>query len=135
MGLLYMRDFVTNKRMSSGNRGTKDTQYGETIMRDPNRKSDEVAANLLDKIQMDTELFIDESAQEAEQEISAHIQEQAPAPLPLIQRISIPVATKPEHAAKPVKVGGFSALLDHLKAEALRHDQRSKAEQSLRSAA
>ncbi|MAX24754.1 MAG: hypothetical protein CMJ19_09650 [Phycisphaeraceae bacterium] len=113
-------------------------------MTDHHQTSDEVAANLLDQVQLDDALFIkDEPVENVEVAIASETKTQtvdneqvAPAPLPMPKRLSVPQSPAAEKTTPSIRVGGFSALLDHLKAEALRHDQRSKIRQeALRSAA
>ncbi len=113
-------------------------------MRDHHQTSDEVAANLLDQVQLDDALFIkDEPAEQnvtvssaKAEPVAVVTEERAPAPLPMSRRLNVPQSPAPEKTPQPMRVGGFSALLDHLKAEALRNEQRSKDRQaSLRFAA
>ncbi|HCD33706.1 MAG TPA: hypothetical protein DER01_14950 [Phycisphaerales bacterium] len=114
-------------------------------MSKPAKKSDEIAANLLDQVQMTDDLFVSDDhvedqdnvkkcdlANECPEEV-----DQAPASLPMTQEAGISESQAIEMVNEPVtkKVGGFSALLDHLKAEALRHEQTNQTRKSLRSAA
>jgi hypothetical protein len=101
---------------------------GETTMPKTSKVSKEKAANLLDQVQMDDELFVTEDAmpQQAVEptEPVADIVE-APQPLPMSQATEQPT----EEAAvesTPAKVDGFSALLDHLKCESLRNNAKAR---------
>lgn len=90
-----------------------------------NRKSNEVAANLLDQVQVDDALFVsDTPVDSVDQTKAIQIAQDTPAPLPL--PTPVVEAVEPQKVQEPAKISGFSALLDHLKAEAMRHEMRNK---------
>ena len=114
-------------------------------MSKPAKKSDEIAANLLDQVQMTDDLFVSDDHVEDQDNVKKcdHANEcpeevdEAPASLPMTQEAGISESQTIEMVKEPTtnKVGGFSALLDHLKAETMRNQQANQSRNTLRSAA
>lgn len=100
-------------------------------MTQPSHASHEEAANLLDQVQMDIQLFTDES-----EPVQPDVMEDVAAPLPMPQVQETKVEQPAEEATpaepQPVKPGGFSALIQHLKAEAMRHEAQARQHQAMR---
>lgn len=100
--------------------------------RKPSMTSDEVAANLLDQVQLTDDLFVEEQ-QTDDKAVEPKAQE--PVILKMPEQEQVVKVTPQAEQPTPVKVTGFSALLDHLKAEAIRNNAAAQKHSSMRSAA
>ena len=89
------------------------------------RQTDEVAANLLDQLQITDDLFVADtpSTEMTDDQSNARTSLKMPPQASAVSRQPVAENLEPTLA----KVGGFSALLDHLKSETLRHNHASKA--------